>query len=1048
MRKLLLMLYSIVLLCTQLIAQDRVITGKITDENGNPLANSSVVVKGTSVGTTTKDDGTFSLNIPASAKALVISSVGYADQSINIGNKGIINARLANANKDLQEVVVVAYGTQKKKDVTGAVSSIDASKIARQQIVSPTQALQGLAPGVLVINTTGQPGDNPTIRIRGVASVNASANPLIVLDGIPFDGNIANINPADIETMNVLKDATATSLYGSRAANGVILITTKVGKKGSDPTINAYSSFGVSDRAVPEYDFVTSQQYMELAWEARRNQAADAGIANPAQYATDNLITGFLNYNPYNTAAKPVGTDGKLVAGAVPAWNTDWTNEIRNSSIERKNIGLNVGGGSEKVRYFFSGDYLDQDGYVIKSNYKRISARFNIDADLRSWLTIGAKTGLSSSKQNYPDQSGSAFRNAVQFSRLMSNIYPLYMKDNNGAPLLDANGKEQYDFGGPITGRTINVSRPVAQNTNAVALQELDQILNDRLQTSLNTYGEVRFTNYLKFRSNFGIDRYILNTDRYQNPVYGDAASVKGRVSKERDITTSWTWNNMLSFQKSYGQHNLGAMASMEAYNYTLDYFIAAKTGFPAPGLTELGPGSTLETINSYKNQSRLTSYLGRLTYNFASKYFLEGTVRTDGSTRFEGDKRWGTFYAVGASWVLSEENFLKNVEFVNMLKLRGSYGEVGNNALQDINANQVYFPYLPYQFDATYPDLNNPGVYLTGIGNPDITWEKLSTFNIGLDFSLFKNRINGSIDYYNKNTFDLVFSKPFPGSTGITSVFYNIGKVTNKGVELNLNGKVISKKDFSWDVNFNIATVNNEITKLPQAGITSGNYRLEVGHSLNSFYVYEWAGVNGQNGLPQWNKDELDANGQPTGKKTIVNGISTATRYIKGSSIPKYTGGFGNNLTYKEFDFSFLFNYAYGGWVLDADYIGLMHGFTSVGQQLSTDILDRWTTPGQITDVPRLKVGQSDYGSPSTRHLFKGDYIRLRNVTFGYTMSSNLIKKFNVVKGIRFYVQADNYFTWTRAKKGMDPELNIEGTTGQRSSAFKTIAVGLNVGF
>ena len=1043
MRKRLVFLLGMVVACLQLLAQSRTITGRITDAQGNGVPNASVTVKGTNVGTTTTTDGSFSLGIPANARTLVVSSVGFQNQEFTLGpTSNNVAITLGAAERSLDEVVVVAYGQQQRKAVTGAISTVSSEKIQRQQVVSATQALQGLATGVLVINTTGQPGDNPTIRIRGIGSVNASADPLIVVDGIPFNGNLNTINPNDIESMNVLKDATATSLYGSRAANGVILITTKQGKRGT-PQINFYSSYGVSSRAVDEYPYVSPQDYMRLAWEAQRNTAVGLGLSNPGEYATTNLIKGSngLMYNPFNVP-NPIDTNGNFVAGAELLWNTDWTKEVSNENPLRKNIGVNISGGSDNFRYYLSGDYLNQDGYVINSNFERVTARFNGEADLRSWLKVGMNMNVSSSNQNYPDQSGTAFRNAVQWGRIISSIYPLYRRGENGELLLDAAGNPIFDFGNNLgSGRTVNHNRPAAQLMNAVAIQTLDKNLNDRLQTSMSTYGEIEFTKNLRFRSNFGIDRYVFSSLTYQNPTLGDAAGAGGRVARARDFTTSWTWNNQLNYQQTFGEHTVGAMVSSEAYDFKAEALSAGRTGFPLPGLYEIGSGATLETSSSSTNRTRLESYLGRLTYNFGNRYFLEGTIRRDGSSRFLPEKRWGTFFAVGGSWAISDENFMQSIGFLDMLKLRANYGEVGNSALTS------YFPYLS-AFGTGWNDLNNPGVVITGLGNPNITWEKLGTYNIGLDFAVLKNRLSGSIEYYNKNTFDLIFNRPLPPSGGFPNIDENIGSLKNSGIEITLNSRNVVSRDFNWSTDFNIATLKNEITKLPQEFINSGSYRLEVGKSLNEFFIYEWAGVNPENGEPQWYADEV-VSGQPTGKKIIVNENSQATRYYFGTALPKLTGGLNNSFTYKDFDLSFLFNFAFGGKVLDTDYIGLMHGMSSVGGQLHTDILNRWQKPGDVTDVPKLSFKNYSYGSASTRHLFSGDYVRLRNVTIGYTLPGSIIGKQNVLKNFRFYVQADNYFTWTRdAKEGMDPELNLGGQTGQRSSAFKTISAGLNVGF
>lgn len=1043
MKKLLQSLFVLMFIAITAMAQERTITGTVTSkEDGLPIPGVTIKAVNGSGGAQTDGNGKYSIKVTPSTNSLQFSYLAYISTTLNLPASGVLNVSLSPEANTLQDVniVQVAYGTQRKQDVVGSLTTVSATQLQKQQVTSVTQGLQGLATGVLVINGSGQPGTNPTIRIRGVASVNASAEPLIVLDGLAYSGSINSIGPNDVESMTVLKDAAATSLYGSRAANGVILITTKRGKNG-EAAINAYANYGVSSRAVDEYKYVSSEDYMKLAWEAQKNYATSLGIANPGQYASTNLITGTANtyglkYNPYNVA-NPIDANGNLVPGASLLWDTDWAKEGSNSAIRRKNVGLNIQGGSDKFRYFLSTDYLDQDGAVKNSNYNRLTTRFNGDANLRSWLKVGLNSSLAASKNNSPSQSGSAFSNAVQFARIVSSIYPLYRRDNNGGLVLDATGAPIYDFGGSVSGQAFNSGRPAAANTNAIALQQLDKNTSEAIQSSLNAYTEVLFTDYLKFRSNVGINRNIGSTLVYANPLLGDAAPVGGRVTRGRNLLTDWTWNNMLSFDKSFGKHRLGAIASTEAYDYKSETLSAGTTGFPAPGLYEVSPGSTKETASSGTVRRRIESYFARATYNYDSKYFLEGSIRRDGSTRFASDKRWGTFYSVGGSYVISNESFMANQKVFDYLKLRASYGEIGNEGLTSS------FPYIN-SFSTGYNDITNPGVYLTTLGNPDITWEKQGTFNVGLDFAVLKNRISASIEYYNKNTFDLLFSRPLPNSSGFTAIDDNVGKIKNQGFEFTIDSKNLTGA-FKWSTNLNIATLKNRITALPQNFIISGTKRLEVGVPLYDFYTYEWAGVNPDNGKPQWYADDPNN----PGGTIIVNAIATARRSLQGSALPKVTGGLTNTFEYKGFDLSALFNFSLGGKILDSDYISLMHGFSNVGAALSTDILNRWTTPGQVTDVPALKFGNSDYGSASTRHLFSGDYLRLRNVTFGYTLPKSVIEKTkNVVKSMRFYVQGDNFWTLSKLKQGADPETSIDGVTSQSSATFKTFTFGLNVGF
>ena len=591
MRKLLVLLWAC-MSTVMVLAQNKTLSGTVTNQQtGVPLPAVTVSVKGTSIATQTKADGTFTLEVPSSARVLVFSSVGYARQEISIGANNTVNVGLTQGEGEkLDEVVVVAYGAQKRKDITGAISVVNEKTIKRQQVTTVAQALQGTASGVLVVNNSGQPGTNPQIRIRGIASVNASAEPLIVLDGIPFDGNLNSINPNDIETFSVLKDASATALYGSRAANGVILITTKSGRRGARPSINVNSTFGIASRALPEYPFVNSQQMFELGWEALKNLNTGV-VADPAQFATDNLVSE-IKYNPYGIA-KPVGPDGRLVPGATLLWNTDWENELTREQALRKDVNLDISGGSDKSRYFLSGGYLDQEGYLVTSRFQRVTTRFNYAADIRDWLQVGLKSSVVYSDQNFPVQTGSSFLNVVQAIRQMSSIYPVYKRGNNGELLLDPAGNPIFDFGEPDPTRTVNKDRNTLQPSNLLASTLADRVRNERLLTNLNLFADVNITKELKFRSNFGIDRASLSGSNYQNPDLGNATSVGGRLQRVENLTTSWTWNNMLNYRKTFGEHTIDVMGSIEAYKYSLRTLTAQKTGFPFGGLYELSSAAT-----------------------------------------------------------------------------------------------------------------------------------------------------------------------------------------------------------------------------------------------------------------------------------------------------------------------------------------------------------------------------------------------------------------------------------------------------------------------
>lgn len=1048
-----------IFLCCTLpsFSQSRTIRGRVTDSTGKPIAAVSIVVKGMKIGTSTSPDGNFSMVLPPKAKTLLFTSIGYEELQASVTDPMSVILRVA--GNTLSDVVVVAYGTQNKKEITSAISTVDEKTIKTQQVVSVTQALQGTAPGVMVVNISGQPGDNPIIRIRGIASVNASADPLIVLDGIVYDGQLNLINPNDVANFSVLKDASATALYGSRAANGVILINTRTGKRSGPAEISVSGVYGVSSRAIPDYPFLNTQQHFEMGWEALRNSFEPD--PNAAQLATDNLISAAFNYNPYGPSTpKPVGIDGKLVAGAKLLWNTDWSKELTNPNPRRKDLNLSVSGGNEKSKYYFSGGYLDQDGYSITSNYQRVSARFNYTADVTNWLQLGVKTSIINSNQNYPQQGGNSYNDIVGYALNMSSVFPLYQRDDNGNLLKDANGNLLYDYGGPLPNRTVNVNRPIFQPSNDVATTYLDTRLNNRLLVDLNTYGQVWLSKNLYFRSSFGINRYLLDYLYHDNKDFGFAVNVGGRTSRREDLTTSWTWNNMIDFDKKFGDHHIEAMASYEAYKYAFEDFYAQKIGFAFSGQQQLNNAASPELTTGYSVNSTLLSYLGRVKYDYRGKYFAEFTARRDGSSIFAPGNRYGFFPAAGASWLISEEDFMKAHTSVNLLKLRASYGSVGNNALLDGTGLPIYFPYLN-TYTSGYDQLTYPGVYLNQLANREIQWEKQNNANIGIDIELFKKRFTGSLDLFSKSSNHLLFNQPLVPSTGFGVIINNVAKVQNRGVELNLAYGIIRNKNFTWDALFNITWVQNKIQSLLPGQDTlspTGIYRYVKGKSIFEFYVADWAGVDPQNGLPMWYIDELDANGHPTGKRVTTEIYTKAQSGRKwfGSGIPKYTGGFTQRFTWHGFDANLLFNYSFGSKYYDYNYAGLMGGEQSgYGGQMDVDNLRRWQKPGDKTDVPMLSAAGINAISTSSRFIYSGDYIRLRNVTLGYSFRPG--KNQQIIRNIRVYAQADNFFTWDKLKKGSDPESSVNGTQlgstafGSSSSntiVFKTISAGLNIIF
>ena len=1042
--KLLLLLFLLTSFAFTLKAQERTVSGNVTSsEDGTPIPGVNVVVKGTAIGTISDIEGDYSIRVPSDESTLVFSYIGLITEEILVGNQSTINLKMRPDLQQLNEVVVIAYGTQSKQALTGAVGVVEEDLIKNQQIVSVGRALQGTTPGVNVISPTGQPGENPTIRIRGVSSVNASADPLIVLDGVVFNGNLNAISPGEIESMSVLKDASASALYGSRAANGVLLITTKSGSNTGEAQIDFNSSFGLSKRAIPEYDFINSEEYVKLAWEALRFEGEDIGNPDPGQYASDNLIDN-LKYNPYGID-NPIDASGNLVSGANLLWETDWEKELTREDALRQDYSLSFSGGNDKTRFFIYGGYINQEGQVITSKFERINTRLNLETQLKDWLKIGTKSAFSYSNQNFPNQEGTAYANNIQYIRSMSSIYPVYMRDEAGSLILDEEGNPEYDFGENQPGRTVNVNRPVLQPSNLVASTYLNDIQRQRYYTNLNGYVDITFLKDFTLRSNISYEMYLFDRFDFDNPDNGDGENVGGRVQRQKNITNAWTWFNQLTYDKTFGRHYINASFITETYNYKYEYLNAQKTGFPFNGLKEFNAAASLENISGYTDQHRMFSLLGRASYNYDGRYYAEFAVRGDQSSKFSSENRLGTFISFGASWVLSNESFFDNVGKVSLLKLRGSYGEVGNNKLLDKDGFEVYFPYIS-SFETGYDDLDNSGVFFNYLANSTISWEKVNSLNIALDFGLFDDRLTGSVEWYDKTTTGMLFDRPLTRSVGYPSVQENNGDLQNTGIEILLNSTNIRNDRFVWNTGFNISFEKNEIKKLSQDEILDGSKRLKVGSSIYEFYIQEWAGVDPEDGAATWYMDEMDEEGNVVGRTTTKD-YDEASRYDLGSALPKFRWGFNSNMQIAGFDFSFLIAASHGGKVLDYDYANLMHGYNTVGYQLHRDILDRWQQPGDETNIPRLNTGNSDVDQRSSNFLYDNSYVRLRNVTLGYSLSPRILENSNVFRSIRVFVQADNYLTWS-TRQGLDPEVNIQGTTDSRSSMFKTLSFGLNLGF
>ncbi|HEX8017968.1 MAG TPA: SusC/RagA family TonB-linked outer membrane protein, partial [Flavobacterium sp.] len=712
-------------------------------------------------------------------------------------------------------------------------------------------------------------------------------------------------------------------------------------------------------------------------------------------------------------------------------WDTDWASLILNDAAVRKEHSFAINGGSENTKYAFSTNYLSQEGNVVTSKFDRVTTRLSIDSKINNWFSTGITAFYSTSKQNFPSQSGSSYQSAVQWIYSVPSIYPVYRRDDNGALIKDGSGNNIFDYGANV-GQAVNGTRPIFNNENAYGSLYKYDVRYNRDNFTANAYMQFTIAKDLTFKTNLAYDKYLYDYYNYASNEVGYAASVGGRVTQDRDITTATNLINTLSYKKSFGNHNLSADLIQEAYNFKIDALGAQGEGF-LPGVTVLDGKTSPTDVSGYISEDRISSYLGRLTYNYNEKYFLEGSFRRDGSSRFAEDVRWGNFYAVGGSWLVSEENFLKNVDVINYLKLKASYGELGNQRILNPDDSENYFPYIQ-NYETGWPELDNPGVILGNVVDTNLKWEKTGSANVGLEFGLFKNRISGTIDYYNKNSVDLVLKQPLPTSTGSPTggVLTNIGSVRNYGWEFSLSSKNITTNDFSWTTSLNFSLDKSKVTSLTQEGFVIGNKRWEVGRSIYEFYVQEWAGVDPDTGYGMWYKDVLGTDGTPTGEKTTTKVYSEASRnYVGQSSLPDVIGGLTNYFRYKAFDLNVLFNFSYGASVYDSTYASLMDGFKTSGRAASADLENRWQNPGDKTNVPLLLSSNNDFTSQSTRFLFKNDYVRLKALNFGYNLPGSLLSKLSVSK-LRLYFQGDNLWTY-QTHKGIDPEQSLSGATNSR---------------
>ncbi len=1010
-------------------AQSREISGVVTSaEDGLSIPGVSVIVKGTTNGVSTDLDGKYSLKVPADAKVLVFSFVGMETQEVTIAGKTTINVVLKPAAEQVGEVMVVAYGSAKKSSFTGSASTVKSEDLQKMNVSNVSKALEGLSTGVQVTSGSGQPGASATIRIRGIGSINASADPLIVVDGFPYNGKLNSINNNDIESFTVLKDASATALYGSRAANGVIIITTKKGKKGQSE-IELKSTMGFSSRAIPEYETVSRGEYYRLTWENIYNKNGGDG-----QYASDNLIDKLGGYNIYADVAdnEVVTPDGKLTKSKKYKWNDDWQDEMFKVGV-RQDHTLSARFGTEKTKYYISANFLDADGIIKDSEFKRYGARVNVDSDVKDWIKVTVGLAASTSQQNFPKTSGSSYVNSFMYSRMIAPIYPVYLYDKKGVLQTESDGSPLYDYGNEF-GR----SRKYSANSNALGVLGLDKrkYINDVVSARGSVDFKIIEGLNLKLSASADYRGYTGLT--HQNARFGDAEAFKGRSTRTSSRTVNFVANQLVTYKKDFDAHHFDILVGHESTNLIYNTLSATRTGFPGLGFVELDAAAVPEGSGSREDQLHMESYLSRVNYDYDDKYYLSLSMRTDGSSRFSKDERWGTFWSVGASWRMSQEDFMQNLDWVTNLKIKASYGAQGNDRLS------TYYAYLG-TFDPAYANIKNPGLLLSRLATPDLTWEKNVAWNFGVEAKLF-DKIDLNAEYFIRESDDLLFGLPLAPSTGVSSISANIGAIKNTGFEVELGALIFDTNDFKWRAKLNLTHYKNEITELPQESIVDGSKRWEVGRSIYDFWIRKYAGVDPATGAPMWYVDEKDADGKVIGQTTTTK-YSSGTRYYVGSSIPDVMGGFNNEFSYKGFNLSVLVSYAIGGKVYDSSYASLMGGGSDFGTNWHKDMLKRWTKDNPDTDVPIINGNVSkDANSMSDRFLTDASYLNLKNITLSYILPERITKSIGLTS-IKVFAAGDNLLLLSK-RKGMDPQQSLSGVLDNSYTPLRTISLGVNVKF
>ena len=1050
-------------------AQDVLVKGTVTDSaTGEPIPFASIQVQGTMKGCSTDADGVYTMTVPSDG-VLVFSSIGYLQVEEPVRGREVVNIALAPDSQQLEETVVVAFGTSTKEAFTGSATVVKSSDIAKVQGSEPTRALEGLVAGVQMTTSTGSLGAQPSIVIRGIGTMSASSAPLYVVDGVPYGGDLNNINPADIESMTVLKDAASNSLYGARGANGVIMITTKKAKH-SNAVINVDAKWGLNTKALQNYDLITDpgQYYEAFYGAAHANYMAENPGKNEllANVAVNNIIRDQLQYIVYSLPSgeqlvmrdgklNPNATLGNVITNPVDGkeyrlYPDNWLDEAYRNSF-RQEYNFSISGNTGAMSMFASFGYLQNQGIILGSDMRRYTARVRMDYQAREWLKMGANLSYSNfdwNNGNADEGDSASSMNVFGVASLMAPIYPLYVRDANGNILYDERGMKRYDYGDTYSTQTgTGFTRPNFTQVNPVSDMQLNKNNFEGNAFNLTGYAEASFLKDFKFTFNAGVNLDETRSTKLYNKYYGQFASSGGVVEKSHSRLLDLNLQQLLTWNKSFGLHHVGVLIGHE-WQKNMSSGVGASKSMLSSGEKDELNSAVIDNKTSFSSESfyNVEGFFLRAQYDLAEKIFASASYRVDASSNFSPKHRWGHFWSLGAGWLINKETWF-NAPWVDMLKVKASIGSQGNDGIGSDRYRKTW-AIRNYQ--------GMVGASPESLGNESITWETNTNFNVGTDFELLRRKLSGSVEYFYRKTSDMLYFFSYPMSTGYSGIYDNVGDMSNTGIEVALNGNIMRRKNFSWDAYLNFTHYVNKVLSIPEKnrtetvgghpGFISGASYVGEGLPLNTFYLKKYAGVDPESGLSQWAVDVTDDNGNVT--ESVTTNYNEASYYLCGNPIPDLYGGFGTSLSFFGFDVSMAFTYQIGGLAYDSGYATYMNSplATSLGRNFHKDVLNSWSYD-KSSDIPRFQYGDEYSAASSDRFLTNASYLNFQNAQIGYTLPRRVVEKIRV-SNLRVYLTCDNIW-YVSCRKGFDPRFSMSGTSNFAvNSPVRTFSGGISLTF